>query len=244
VKNIAVIIPAYNEEKNIASVVNEINTINMGSDINIDIVVVNDCSLDHTADIASALNCILIDLPVNTGIGGAVQTGFIYAFENNYDFAMQVDGDGQHPPTEIPKLITAILPEDFDVIIGSRFIEKVGFLSTFSRRLGIIFFKYLIRFFCGITITDSTSGFRIINRKALALVNEYYPDEYPEPESIILYHKNNLKIGEVPVTMIKRQGGVSSIRAFSSVYYMVKVSLAIFFTYIKTKSNHGKRSTN
>lgn len=239
-KNIAVIVPAYNEEKNIASVVNEINSIDVGSDYSLEVVVVNDCSLDHTLSVASKLRCVLIDLPINLGIGGAMQTGFKYAFENNYDFAMQVDGDGQHPPDEIPKLIAAITQNEYDVIIGSRFIENTGFLSTFTRRLGIVFFKHLIRLFCGIIITDSTSGFRIINKKALAIVNEYYPDEYPEPESIILYKKNNLKIGEVPVKMLKRQSGVSSIRSFTSLYYMVKVSLAIFFSYIKTSPNTWK----
>jgi len=109
----------------------------------------------------------LLDLPVNLGIGGAVQTGFKFAYNNNYDFAIQVDGDGQHPPAEIPKLVTAITQMEFDVIIGSRFIDKKGFLSTFSRRVGIIFFKYLIRIFSGITITDSTSGFRILIKKHL-----------------------------------------------------------------------------
>ena len=240
-KKIAIIIPVYNEEKNITSVVNEINTIDIGGvDFIIDIVVVNDCSLDQTVNIVSKLKCILIDLPVNLGIGGAMQTGFKFAFGNNYDYALQVDGDGQHPPSEIPKLITAIKQNKFDVVIGSRFINNEGFRSTFSRRLGIIFFKYLLRLFCGITITDSTSGFRIINKKALAIVKEYYPDEYPEPESIILYKKNNLEIGEVPVKMLKRQGGVSSISSFTSIYYMIKVSLAIFFTYIKIRFNTWK----
>ncbi|MGD0711826.1 MAG: glycosyltransferase family 2 protein [Bacteroidales bacterium] len=234
-KKIAIIVPAYNEEKNIAGVVNEINTIIIGDGFIKDVVVVNDCSLDQTANIVSNLKCTLIDLPVNIGIGGAVQTGFKYAYENNYDFAMQVDGDGQHPPAEIPKLITAIIQKEFDVIIGSRFINKTGFLSTFSRRLGITFFKYLIRFLCGITITDSTSGFRIISRKTLEIVNDYYPEEYPEPESIILYKKHNLQIGEMPVKMLKRQGGMSSIRAFTSLYYMMKVSMAIVFTYIRLR---------
>lgn len=242
VRKIAIIVPAYNEEKNIANVVNGINAIRFSkTHFILNVVIVNDCSQDHTADIASKLDCTLINLPVNLGIGGAVQTGFKYAFENNYDFAMQVDGDGQHPPSEIPKFLKAITQNEFDVIIGSRFIENEGFQSTFSRRIGITFFKHLIRFLCGITITDSTSGFRIINREALAVVKEYYPDDYPEPESIILYKRNNLTIGEIPVKMLKRQGGISSIRKFTSIYYMIKVSLAIFFTYIKkTKPNPWK----
>jgi len=236
VKKIAVIVPAYNEEKAIAGVVNGINALDPGKDFRLDVIVINDCSYDKTTEIATQLNCILLDLPVNIGIGGAMQTGFKYAFENRYDFAMQVDGDGQHPPAEIPKLIYAISEKERDVVIGSRFIEKGGFRSTFSRRLGIYFFRYLIKLFCGITITDSTSGFRIINRKALAVVSEIYPDEYPEPESIILYSRHNLKIGEISVIMRERQGGQSSIGAFTSLYYMVKVSIAIFFTFIKFKN--------
>lgn len=234
-KKIAVIVPAYNEEKAIACVVNDINALDPGNDFRLDVIVVNDCSCDKTTEIVTQLNCILLDLPVNIGIGGTVQTGFKYAYENGYDYAMQVDGDGQHPPAEIPKLINAISEKDLDIVIGSRFIEKTGFLSTFFRRLGIEFFKHLLKLFCGITVTDSTSGFRIINRKTLAIVSEMYPDEYPEPESIILYSRHNLKIGEISVIMRERQGGKSSIKAFTSLYYMLKVSVAIFFTYISLK---------
>jgi len=236
-KKIAVIVPAYNEEKAIAGVVNDINALAQGTDFRLDVIVVNDCSYDKTAEIASQMNCVLLNLPVNIGIGGAVQTGFIYAYENGYDFAIQVDGDGQHPPAEIPKLINAISEKGVDIVIGSRFIEKTGFLSTFSRRMGIYFFRYLIKLFCGEIITDSTSGFRIINKKTLAIVSEYYPDEFPEPESIILYSRHNLKIGEMAVVMRERQGGQSSIVAFTSLYYMVKVSIAIFFTFIKFKKS-------
>ncbi len=232
---VAVIVPAYNEEKAIAGVVTGINAIDPGTDILLDVIVINDCSVDQTALIASTLKCTLLDLPVNLGIGGAMQTGYIFAFENNYDYAMQVDGDGQHPPAEIPKLVHAIIEKNLDVAIGSRFLENKGFLSSFSRRMGILFFKHLIQMLCGIKVTDATSGFRIINKKALSLVSEQYPDEYPEPESIILFWKHNLKIGEVPVQMRERQGGQSSIRAFKSLYYMAKVSLAIFFKYLKSK---------
>lgn len=236
VKRIAVIVPAFNEEMAIAGVINEINAIEQANDIALDVVVVNDCSADHTAEIAGKMKCILLDLPVNLGIGGAVQAGFKYAFANGYNYAMQVDGDGQHPPVEIPKLINAIIDRNLDVVIGSRFITKTGFISTFSRRLGITFFKHLLRLFCGITITDSTSGFRIINHKAMSIVSEFYPDEYPEPESIVIYNSHHLKIGEVAVTMRERQGGRSSIRAFNSIYYMMKVSIGIFFTYIRFRN--------
>lgn len=233
VKRIAVIIPAFNEGKTISGVVNEINNLDFGMGFDIAPVVINDCSLDNTAAVARKLKCVLLDLPINLGIGGAVQTGFLYAYENNFDYAVQVDGDGQHPPSEIPKLIKEITEKNLDVVIGSRFIKKTGFVSTFARRLGIMFFKIIIRWYCGITITDSTSGFRIINKKTLAVVSEIYPDEFPEPESIILYRKKKLNIGEVAITMLERQGGRSSIRALNTMYYMMKVSVAIFFTYIR-----------
>ncbi|MBC8147945.1 MAG: glycosyltransferase family 2 protein [Bacteroidetes bacterium] len=233
-KKVAVVIPAYNEEKSIASVVSEINKLKVeGFDFTP--IIVNDASKDKTAKIASKLDCVFIDLTVNLGIGGTVQTGFIYAFHNGFDYAMQVDGDGQHPPTEIPKLVTVIKDNNYDVVIGSRFIDKTGFQSSYMRRFGINYLKFIIRFYTGLKITDSTSGFRLLNLSALKVVNGYYPDEYPEPESIILFHKKRLKIKEVAVLMDERQGGESSIRAFNTLYYMVKVSLAIFYTFIRIK---------
>jgi glycosyltransferase involved in cell wall biosynthesis len=203
--------------------------------LQLDVVVVNDCSKDSTADVISNLDCIALNLPVNLGIGGAVQTGFKYAFENNYDYAIQADGDGQHPASEIPKLVEAAEKQNADVVIGSRFLEKEGFQSSSLRRMGINYFRRLNKLLTGIDIYDSTSGFRLINKKVLSIVSEYYPDEYPEPEAIILYSLNNFKIVEVPVTMKERQGGVSSIGRTSSVYYMFKVSLAILYTYIRIK---------
>ncbi|MFH0867629.1 MAG: glycosyltransferase family 2 protein [Bacteroidota bacterium] len=236
VVKVAVIVPAFNEQDSIEGVVAEINSLNSSPEMRFDTIVINDCSLDNTAIVVKKQDCILLDLPINLGIGGAVQTGFIYAFENDYDYAVQVDGDGQHPPSEIPKLIKAISEKNLDIVIGSRFIEKTGFVSTFARRLGISFFKQIIKLYCGITITDSTSGFRIINKKTLALVSKIYPDEFPEPESIILYMKKQLAIGEVAINMRERQGGRSSIRAFNTMYYMIKVCIAIFFTYIRYRN--------
>lgn len=232
---IAAIVPAYNEEKAIASVVNDVNTLANTHNLPIDVIVINDCSLDATAEIISKLNCISLNLPINLGIGGAVQTGFKYAFNNGYDYAIQVDGDGQHPATEIPKIVNAAIEKNSDVVIGSRFISREGFQSSTMRRMGINYFKFLNHFFVGETITDSTSGFRLINKKVLELVSEYYPDEYPEPEAIILYSLNHFKITEVAVTMKERQGGVSSISAVASVYYMFKVTLAIVYTFIRIK---------
>ncbi len=232
---IAAIVPAYNEEKAIASVVNEINAVAQSLKIDITVVVVNDCSKDSTSLIVGKLNCVLLDLPINLGIGGAVQTGFKYAFENGFDYAIQIDGDGQHPASEIPELLNAMKENNYDVVIGSRFISKEGFQSSAIRRVGINYFKWLNRFLVGVTINDSTSGFRILNKKTLEIVSDIYPDEYPEPEAIILYSLNNLKIGEVSVTMKERQGGVSSIGRASSIYYMFKVSLAIIYTFIRIK---------
>ena len=233
--HIAAIVPAYNEEKAITAVVNDILQTAKEQNLLITVIVVNDCSVDTTSEIISKLNCVALNLPVNLGIGGAVQTGFKYAFENGFDYVIQIDGDGQHPASEIAKLLNSAKENNLDVVIGSRFMSKEGFQSSAIRRFGINYFKWLNRFLVGITINDSTSGFRLINKKVLEIVSEYYPDEYPEPEAIILYSLNKFKIGEVSVNMKERQGGVSSIGAVSSVYYMFKVSLAIFYTFIRIK---------
>ena len=233
-KRLAVIIPAYNEEESIALVVNAVRALDIDGLLVIP-VVVNDSSKDRTVEIVKNLDCVLLDLPVNLGIGGAVQTGFRYAFDKGFDYAIQVDGDGQHPAQEIVKLYEAMISTDANVVIGSRFLTKEGFQSSGLRRFGINYLKNLIRLFSGISILDNTSGFRMLDRSTLILVNESYPDEYPEPESIIMYVKNGLKVIEVPVIMEERQGGVSSIRYFDQLYYMVKVSLAIIYTYIRNK---------
>lgn len=232
---IAVIVPAFNEEESICGVVHSLKKVAADNSLNLDVIVVNDCSTDSTGIVISKLPCIALHLPVNLGIGGAVQTGFKFALKNDYDFAFQIDGDGQHPAEEIPKLLEAQQKNNWNVVIGSRFIDKEGFQSTVLRRSGIGFFRFLNKLLVGVDVKDSTSGFRLIDRKALAIVNEYYPDEYPEPEAIVLYAKNNLTIGEVPVLMRERQGGVSSIGGTSSIYYMFKVTLAVLFTFMKHK---------
>lgn len=238
---VAVVVPAYNEEKAIAGVVKSIRLMAECSAHHFDVIVVNDCSLDNTSSIIKTLPCIALDLPINLGIGGAVQTGFRYAFEHHYDFVCQVDGDGQHPASEIPKMLDAAIQSNANVVIGSRFINNTGFRSSRLRRSGIAYFKWLNQLLVGVKVNDSTSGFRLIDKKTLAMVSDYYPDEYPEPEAIILYSLNELKILEVPVEMQERQGGVSSIGGAASVYYMFKVTLAIFYTFIRIKFNkkHG-----
>jgi len=232
---IAIIVPAFNEEKAITAVVQGLNAVAEEHGLNLRVIVMNDCSTDTTSEVISTLDCVALNLPVNLGIGGAVQTGFMYAFENGFDYAIQVDGDGQHPASEIPKMLKAAIDQRADVVIGSRFIAKEGFQSSALRRFGINYFRKLNRMLVGISVSDSTSGLRLISRRVLETVSEYYPDEYPEPESIILYSLKGFKIVEVPVTMLERQGGVSSIGALASVYYMFKVTLAIIYTFIRIK---------
>jgi len=231
---LAVIIPAYNEQDSIAMVINDINALSI-SNTEITAIVINDCSNDNTSEIANKIDCVLINLTVNLGIGGAVQTGYRYAFDNNYDYAIQVDGDGQHPANEIPKLLNEAITNNINVVIGSRFINNQGFQSSGMRRLGIGFLNKWIKLFTGLNIQDNTSGFRLFDRKVLEIVQTNYPDEYPEPESLILFSKKKFAIKEVAVEMKERQGGESSIRNFDQLYYMIKVSMAIFYTFIKTK---------
>lgn len=231
----AAVIPAYNESQAIESVVAGVNQVGISHNIKIVAVVVNDCSTDDTGKIINNLNCIAIHLPVNLGIGGAVQSGMKYAFRNGFDYAFQVDGDGQHPASEIPKLILSANETKHNVTIGSRFLAKEGFQSSAARRAGIQFFTKLNKLLTGVTIHDPTSGFRLLDRKALAIIQNYYPDEYPEPESLVIYSKHNLTVSETPVMMRERDGGVSSIGGFDAIYYMFKVSLASIFSYVRTR---------
>ena len=240
-KKVAIIIPCYNEEECVENVFKEISAILIDG-CYLEPVFVNDCSKDKTLSILKTIKAKFLDLPVNLGIGGAVQAGYKYALLHDFDIAIQLDGDGQHPSDQIVNLIEPILKGKADVVIGSRFLLKEGFQSTFARRLGINYFKFLNKFLIGKTITDNTSGFRALNKEALKIVCDYYPDEYPEPEAIILFSLNNLRIEEIPVIMRERMGGQSSISSFKSIYYMIKVSLAIFFIYLRLKFN-GKRSS-
>jgi glycosyltransferase involved in cell wall biosynthesis len=238
---LAIIIPCYNEEANIVKVVEECNTLSIPN-VSVEPIVINDCSTDNSLKILKEHRISHISLPVNLGIGGAMQTGFKYAYRNGFDIAVQIDGDGQHPPLEIARLVQPILKGELDVVIGSRFIEKKGFQSTVSRRWGIRILEKWCYFLSGIRVKDITSGFRLLNRKALQIVERDYPDTYPEPETIVLYGLNHLKIGEIPVEMRARDGGKSSITSSHSIYYMVKVALGMFFMTIKVK-RYGKHSS-
>lgn len=230
---ILAVIPCYNEQAAIASVVAEVNRVRDTYGLNLDALVVNDCSTDGSIREIRHLDCLYLDLPVNLGIGGAMHAGYRYAYDRNYDIAVQIDGDGQHPAGELMKILRPLFADEADVVIGSRFLERAGFQSTGLRRLGIRYFRWLNQWLIGQTVHDSTSGFRAFNRRTLAVVSRYYPDEYPEPESIVQFGLSKLRIREVPVVMRERQGGVSSINASRALYYMLKVTLGILFVYVR-----------
>lgn len=218
---VLIVIPAYNEEASIVKVVETVRSAGY------DYVVVNDGSTDSTLSVCCAHGINVLDLPQNLGIGGAVQAGHLYALEHGYDVDIQVDGDGQHDISYVPRLLEGI-EAGADLVIGSRFVEpSEGFQSTAARRAGIRWLSGCIRLVTGLTVSDVTSGFRASGRRAVELFARRYPVDYPEPESIVIAHNNGLRVVERPVVMCERQGGVSSIRALSSVYYMVKVTLAI-----------------
>lgn len=220
---ILVIIPAYNEEKSIAKVIQKLKK-DCGQ---ADYVVVNDCSRDATLDVLERCGAEYLNLPLNLGIGGGVQTGYKYALRNNYDVAIQIDGDGQHDTKYLKDVIRPIEEGTADIVIGSRFLEKKGFQSSGMRRIGIRFLSWLIRVCCGTKVNDATSGFRAVNRKFIKLYANEYPIDYPEPEAIVRASLEGARVCEVPVIMKERESGQSSIYAWRSVYYMIKVSLAI-----------------
>jgi glycosyltransferase involved in cell wall biosynthesis len=223
------IVPAYNEAETIESVIREIQK----KVTDIDICVVNDGSTDNTKTVAQIPGTVVISHPFNMGIGATVQTGFMYALRNNYDIAVQVDADGQHDPSFINALLSMLQENKYDVASGSRFLKKSGYKSSLLRRVGIIIFEVINRLVIRQRITDSTSGFRAFNRSAIKFLANKYPEDYPEPEVLIILKKNGFRITEIPAEMRSRQGGQSSIRGFKSLHYMVKVILAILMESIK-----------
>lgn len=231
-KRTLIVVPAFNEEKNITIVLEEIKRSLPGSDI----IVINDCSTDDTSfEARKTEGAKVVDLPCNLGIGGAVQTGFKYALLGDYDYMVQVDGDGQHVAEEVSKLIAAVEGNECDMVIGSRFLDIKSFETSNIRRAGIKLFYLIYRVLIKQKVTDGTSGFRIYNRKCMKLLAENYPDDYPEPEAVILLNMSGLKICEVGVRMRERIHGKSSITPFKSLYYMTKVVLSIFFAYLRTR---------
>jgi hypothetical protein len=223
-QKILIVVPAFNEEGSVGKVVEEVHTHLPQAGM----LVVNDGSTDRTSEKARASGATVLELPFNLGIGGAMQAGYQYAYEKGYDIAIQVDADGQHDPREIPKLLHALEVKKVDVAIGSRFIGDLGYRSSVMRRVGISIFSQVISMIVRQKITDPTSGFRAANRKAIQLFASNYPQDYPEPEVVVLLHQCHLKMGEVPVGMSERYSGESSITKIRSIYYMVKVLLAIF----------------
>ena len=222
-KKCLIIIPAFNEEKNIESVVDSL----IRDYPCYHYMVINDGSRDDTRSICMNNRYNVLNLPINLGIGGAVQMGYRYAMENGYDIAIQVDGDGQHDLAFVSDLIAPIIEKNADIVIGSRFLEKEGFQSTAIRRTGILFLSGLINLLSGSRIKDVTSGFRAVNRRFIKIFAEDYPYDYPEPEAIVSAKMHGAEIKEVPVIMRERVGGTSSIDFWKSIYYMIKVSLAV-----------------
>jgi len=218
------IVPAYNEERNIQRVIEELRAF----DPAIDVVVVSDGSVDRTVAVAAAAGAHVVQLPFNLGIGGAVQTGFKYAWEHGYALAVRCDGDGQHDPSELPKVLAPVLAGEADIVVGTRFGETDGFRSSVLRRIGIRVLALVVSAIARQRVTDTTSGFQALNRKALALFAADYPHDYPEVEGMVMTIRHRLRLCEVPVRMREREHGRSSITALSSIYYMAKVLLALF----------------
>jgi glycosyltransferase involved in cell wall biosynthesis len=228
------IVPAYNEAGAIADTVTEIRRHAPGFDV----VVVDDGSTDGTGDIARRTGAQVLQLPFNVGIGGAVQAGYVFAAENDYEVAVQVDGDGQHDPRCLQVLLDHLRSKpELNMVTGSRFIsaDGDGYRSSASRRLGIRIFGRILSAVVGRTVTDPTSGLRMTDRRGIELFARDYPHDYPEVEAVLLLHHHRLTAEEIPVRMRERQSGVSSINASRSAYYMIKVLLAIFVGLLRTR---------
>lgn len=234
---VLIIIPAYNEETNILKTVNSVIEYRKNCDFQLDYIVINDGSTDNTYQICKDNNIKCINLIQNLGIGGAVQTGYIYANIKDYDIAVQFDGDGQHDISSLGGLIKPIADNESDFVVGSRFLSKAsGFKSTFMRRVGIKWLSFLIKILTGKRIFDVTSGFRAAGKKAIRLLSREYPIDYPEPESIVFLLNNSITVSEVQVNMFEREGGTSSIHSWKTVYYMIKVSLSILCAKLQRKA--------
>ena len=220
---ILVLVPCYNEEENIVATIERLKATCPG----VDFIVINDCSTDSSPALLKSHGYPYLDLPINLGIGGGVQCGYQYARDNGYDVAVHMDGDGQHDPRYLFHVVDPVLQGQYDMCICSRFIQKEGFQTSFMRRVGIRFLSGLIRLLCGKQVLDVTSGFRAANSRMIEYFSRHYASDYPEPEAILSASLSGFRVGEVPVVMQERQGGMSSISTFKSAYYMIKVSLAL-----------------
>jgi len=226
---ILIIIPAFNEEANIRGVIKAVRTHQPDAQI----LVVNDGSTDRTAEYVMAEGVTLLSHPFNMGIGATMQTGFKYAVMKGFDVAVQVDGDGQHPADQINDLVKTLVESEADLVVGSRFLSKTDYRPSLARGAGMAIFSRLVSLIIGEKVTDTTSGFRASGRRCIEFFSNHYPDDYPEVEALVLLHKKGFSIMEAPVVMAPRQGGRSSITPIKSVYYMVKVLLAIFVDLVK-----------
>jgi glycosyltransferase involved in cell wall biosynthesis len=233
---ILIIIPCYNEEENLERVVARLKK----EAPQVDFLIVNDCSTDSSAAICKANGWRFLDLPTNLGIGGGVQSGYQYAAANDYDITVQMDGDGQHDPAYLEAVLAPVIAGELDMAIGSRFITKEGFQTSFMRRLGIRIISATIRLLCGARVLDVTSGFRACNKALTAFYARQYAQDYPEPEAIVSAVLNGYRVGEVPVVMQERMGGVSSINLLRSAYYMIKVPLALLVYRLSIRRKKAK----
>jgi len=225
---VLIAIPAYREEKNIGAVVESVRRL-----FPYDILVVNDGSPDGTSEAARNAGAIVLDLPCNLGIGGAVQTAFLYALERGYDAMVRLDGDGQHEPGDIARVLEPILQGTAEAAIGSRFLGETEYRPPVLRMMGIRFFRVLVNLFTGYRVTDPTSGFFAINRRLMEFYSAQYPSDYPEVDSYILMHRLKARAVEVPARMYEREEGKSSITPFRAIYYMVKVTLSFLINCIR-----------
>jgi len=226
---IIIIVPAYNEEKSLPGVIRDL----CDHVPHADILVVNDGSRDSTERVARDLGVMVLGLPFNLGIGGAMQTGYRYAERNGYDIAIQFDGDGQHVASEVKALVDMLQQGKADIVVGSRFLRRGEYRPSFFRKLGIWIFSTVLSAILGMRVTDTTSGFRAANRRVIEFFSRSYPEDYPEVESLVLLHRAGMTIGEVPVVMRDRTEGSSSITPIRSAYYMIKVLLAVFIDLLK-----------
>lgn len=219
-----VIVPAFNEEASIGAVVDEVRRFVPGMDI----VVINDGSSDRTAQVAASHGAIVLDLPCNLGVGGAIQAGFRFAFEQGYDRVVRCDGDGQHDPVGILPLLGALEANPgIDLVIGSRFLAEESYTSTLFRHMGIRALSAMLTAICRKRVTDPTSGFQATNRALMYLFSRWYPTDYPEPEALALLRRQGYDFCEVPAVFRSRRAGQSSIRGWGTLYYVIKVFLAL-----------------
>lgn len=235
---ILVLIPCYNEEANIVEAVERLRR----TCPQVDYLVINDCSTDRSVELLKAHGYPYLDLPVNLGIGGGIQCGYVYSHANGYDITVQMDGDGQHDPAYLASVVGPVARGEVDMCVGSRFITKEGFQTSAMRRAGIRLLSGLIRLLCGVRVLDVTSGFRATGRRLTEFFAHHYAQDYPEPEAIISAVLNGFRVGEAPVVMAERMGGTSSISPLRSVYYMVKVSIALVVYRLTRPRRKGGRA--